>query len=416
VTRAGAAKVEISARAGGAELTGYPNRVGPAVGIHDPLFVRALVLETPDGGRVALCSLELCYVGEDVVADARERIARDAGIPDERVFISATHTHSGPHDVDVTCWPDGLAAPIAAAVTEACEALRPARVGAGWGAVPGVAINRRRFEEPVDPALLVVRVDEVGGGPLAVYCGFGCHPVVLGPDNRLVSGDWPGSCARMLEERLGGVALMAQGACGDVNPLTDGVRDGGAIAATTGAWYYGMPGDDRRIGDRTGGTFEEADRLGRTVAEEALRVRAGIEAAEITRIRARQIAVPAAAGESDGASAPRGHYHLRVGPEQPLEVMVMAVDGPGLLLVGQPGEVFARTGAQLRRRLRHAGWRAPFVVAYANGWRAYLPPADAFVEGGYEVDWARRMGLSETLQDDIAVSVTRGFPERAAPR
>jgi hypothetical protein len=67
--------------------------------------------------------------------------------------------------------------------------------------------------------------------------------------------------------------------------------------------------------------------------------------------------------------------------------------------------VFAQTGVDLRRRLRMAGVRHPFVVGYANGWRAYLPPADAFAEGGYEVDWARAMRHPERLQDDVRALV-----------
>jgi hypothetical protein len=205
------------------------------------------------------------------------------------------------------------------------------------------------------------------------------------------------------------------------------VRESGAMAATTDAWYYGLPGGERRIGDRTGGTFEEADRLAHAVVEEVLLVRDGIEPGEVTGIRTRQIAVaatpagePVAPGkarryEHVGASLPSAHAARalplpRVGAEQPLEVMTVAIDGPSVLLVGEPGEVFARTGAQLRRRLRHAGTRAPFVVGYANGWRTYLPPADAFPDGGYEVDWARRLGLSETLQDDLAATVLGARP------
>jgi neutral ceramidase len=417
VTRAGVAKVELSPAAGRAELVGYVNRDGPACGVHDPLFVRALVLETPAAGPVAVCSVELCYVGEDVVAASRARIARDAGIPADRVFVSATHTHSGPHDVDPRCWPEGLDGVIAAAVGRACAGLRPACVGAGWGMVHGVAMNRRRFEDPVDPAALVVRVDDDGGRPLGLYCGFGCHAVVLGPDNRLVSGDWPGSCSRVLEARLGGVALIGQGACGDVNPLTADVhgrlREGGAVAATAAdTWYYGAAGGTRRIGDRTGGGFEEAERLGRVIAEEALRVHDGIQTQEITGIRTRRIAVPAGATEhaavGPGHQARDGGLLPRAGAAEPLEIMTVALDGPGVLLVGQPGEVFADTGARLRRSLRRAGARAPFVVGYANGWRGYLPPADAFPDGGYEVDWARLIGLSETLQADIAAAVLDG--------
>jgi hypothetical protein len=72
-----------------------------------------------------------------------------------------------------------------------------------------------------------------------------------------------------------------------------------------------------------------------------------------------------------------------------------------VVLAGQPGEVFSETGAALRRALREAGVRHPFVVGYANGWRAYLAPASAYADGGYEVEWAQAMGLPQDLQDEI---------------
>src|SRR6185436_17315773 len=181
MTQAGFAKVERSSPAMvGAELFGYSNGEAGASGIHDPLFARALVLEH-DGERVVLCGLDLGAIGEDVVAAARERIAASAGIPSECVFVSTTHTHSGPADDDAQCWPQGLDAQIADCVAQACERLTPAAVGAGWGMLHGHSFNRRRFEDEVDPAVLVLRVDDLDGKTLGLYYGFGCQAVVLGP-------------------------------------------------------------------------------------------------------------------------------------------------------------------------------------------------------------------------------------------
>jgi neutral ceramidase len=389
VTRAGLGKVEISTSAIGAELMGYADRDGGAVAVHDPLFVRALVLEC-GGERVALCSVDLCAVNEDVVAAARARIARQSGAG---AFIAATHTHSAPHDDDAACWPHGLDAPIAAAVAQACERLTPARVGAGWGSLAGHTVNRRRPEDPVDPAVLVVRVDDTAGAPLGLYYGFACHPVVLGADNRKVSADWPGQAARILERELGAVTVLGQGACADVNPLTDRIAAG------------------RSVYDRSGGTFAQAEDLGRAVADEVIRVHRGIATGDVTGVWTRRIAV---AGDRDATrdDGPLGGHGVpRAGPDEPLDVMLVGIDGPDVLLLGQPGEVFAETGVALRRELRTAGVRHPFVVGYANGWRAYLPPRCAYSEGGYEVDWAVAMRHPETLQDDIRALVVGALAE-----
>jgi neutral ceramidase len=424
MTHAGFAKVELSSPAMvGAELMGYSNREGGATGIHDPLFVRALVIEH-DGERVVLCGLDLCVIGDDVVAAARERVTRAAGIPSERVFISTTHTHSGPLDDDAQCWPEGLDAKIADCVTQACEQLVPARVGAGWGMLHGHSFNRRRFEDEVDPAVLVIRADDLEGNTLGLYYGFGCHPVVLGSDTLEVSGDFAGLCSLALEDELGGdaVAIFAQGGAGDVNPFTAGVRaqlDQGRQVFSKLEWlgYYGPvpaePGTD--IGDREGGTFAEAEDLARALADEVLRVHRGIEPGEVTGVWTHRVPVARPQPpETEHEHPLHGHGTPRVPLDEPLEILLVGIDGPGIVLVGQPGEPFSETTIRLRRELRIAGVPYGFAVGYANGWRAYLPPDHAIPDGGYEVAWAQMLGLPETLQAEILAGVLDIARERAA--
>lgn len=423
---AGFGRVEISARVAGAQLVGYRTTSRRAIFVHDPLHVRALVLGA-GAQQVAICSVELCCVGSDVVAAARARVERATGIPRERVFVSATHTHSGPRDVDPACWPQGLDEQICAAVEQACERFAPARVGVGWGMVHGVAMNRRRFEDPVDPAVLVVRVDDADGSPLGLWWGFGCHPVVLGPDNLLASGDWPASTARLLEERLGGVAVFGQGACADVNPLTAGVRahldaQWPVLGNVPGASYYGparTAAAEHRIGNRAGGSFIEAERLGRAVGEEVVRVHRGIETGPLEGLWTRTLALdapparPAAAaagGPVEEAVRPRAPH------DEPLELMLVGIEGPGIVLVGAPVELFCESGVRLRRALRAAGVAHPFAVGYANGWRGYLPPRHAFAEGGYEVGWAHASGLPASLEAALVERVAGAVADVAERR
>lgn len=428
---AGFGKVEISTRTAGAELVGYGAPERRALSVHDPLHVRALVLGS-GARRVAICAVELCYVGADVIAAARERIERATGIRGERVLVCASHTHSGPHDGDRGCWPDGLDAPICAAVEQACERAVPALAGAGWGTLHGVAINRRRLEDPVDPAVLVLRVDAADDGrPLGAWFAFGCHPVVLGPDNPHVSGDWPASAAQAIERRLGdgAVAVFGLGAAADVNPLTPELLErlgaGRAVRANApGAVYYGpaqtaVPED--RIGNRRGGTFAEAERLGGVVAGEVLRVHRGIAARPVDRLwtrrlqiatreeagaaRASAAPVDASAGDAragGGSSRPAaplgGAIRPRARRGDPLDVLLVGVEPQGVALVGAPVELFCESGVRLRRSLRALGVPHPFAVGCANGWRGYLPPARAFAEGGYEVAWAQAGGLPGVLE------------------
>jgi neutral ceramidase len=426
LSRAAFSKVEISACTVGSQLVGFGDDERIAVAENDPLFVRALVLES-GRGRVALCSVDLCNVGEDIVERARIELERRGIVPATRVFIAATHTHSGPDDGDERCWPAGLEQHIVAAVVDASERLVPARVGAGWGGVHGVGVNRRRIEDPVDPALLVLRVDDLEGRALGVVYGFGCHPNILGLEHRVVSAEWPGVCSQMLESQLGAgtTAMFLLGATGDVNPLTDAERRrlaaGRVVMTTARLHYYGpnKPSIDT-IRSGAGGDRAAVERLAATVAEEARRVYDGVEVGEIGELWADEVVVNQGVDRSSlrlseidriymlGPSAPR------VTPGTPFHVMLLGIDGPGVVLVGQPGEVFASTGAEFRRHLRGAGALHPFVVACANGRRGYLPPSDAWADGGYEVERARAMGIAPTIQEEILASVSTRIEQRHA--
>ena len=420
--RAGFGKTELPVPAG-ARLMGYANREGGADGVHEPLHARALVLESGPT-RVALCTVDLCWVSEGVVAAARERIAALGAVPAEGVFVSATHTHSGPEDIDPACWPEGLEALIEQAVSQACEQLEPARVGVGWGMLHGHAVNRRRFEDPIDPAVFVMRVD-ADERPLGIYYSFACHPVVLGPDSRAVSGDWPAVASRALEAELGdgAVAVFGQGACGDVNPLTPPVQDrlanGSVVVSEVGKRYYGLAEPAFEIGDRTGGSSADATRIGNAVAQEVLLVRRGSIPQEVEKLWTRQLQLDGRADSPPWRTPTADHiawtYTLRPRSDDPLEVMLVGIDGPGIVLVGQPGEPFVATGVDLRRALRDVGVAHPFVVGYANGYRSYLPPRHAFVDGGYEVGWAWWSRLSETLQDDIRALVLETVQRHVRP-
>ena len=392
--RAGFGKIELPVPAG-VRLVGYANREGGAAGVHEPLHARALVLES-GSTRVALCTVDLCWVSEGVVAAGRERIAALGAVPAEGVFVSATHTHSRPEDTDPACWPEGLDALIEQAVSQACERLEPAGVGVGWGMLHGHAVNRRRLEDPIDPAVFVIRIDAEDERP-----------------------------SRALEAELGdgAVAVFGQGACGDVNPLTPVVQDrlsqGKVVLSIAELRYYGPVEPQFPIGDRTGGSSAQATRMGSAVAQEVLLVRRGSIPQEVEKLWTRQLKLD---GRADGPPWPppaADHiartYRLRRRSDDPLEVMLVGIDGPGIVLVGQPGETFVATGVDLRRALRDAGVAHPFVVGYANGYRSYLPPRHAFVDGGYEVGWAWWSHLSETLQDDIRERVLEVVQRHAHP-
>src|ERR1022692_2717068 len=106
---------------------------------------------------------------------------------------------------------------------------------------------------PVDPTVMVLRVDGENGNPIAVLVNYACHPVVLGPENLQYSPDYPGQMKRTVEEAFpGAVCFFLQGGAGNINP------------------YY----DKTPLTENAVGLMRET---GRTVAAEVLRVMSEIK-------------------------------------------------------------------------------------------------------------------------------------------
>lgn len=405
---AGAARVNITPYVG-AFLAGFAGRDHGSEGVGDELHARAVVLEAGET-TAALVACDLIGLSEASVAAIRERVEQATGIPGGHVMVACTHTHSGPTmgilrhpglDVELVHVTERK---IAGAVIAAHRGLRRAALGVGTGQAR-IGINRRQRRlngsagigqnpaGPIDETVLAVRIDDAERGePLALIVGHACHPVVLAGQNYLISADYPGQTAAFVEEACpGAVCLFVNGAFGDINP------------------------------EVVGGTFEDARRLGRVVAAEALRVAGGIEphAEAAVAVAGQTVEAPLAGlppadelhqlienrtWELDGQLAQRRISRERREDDQllgwardalaewdkprrpasrPLELQGLRL-GDGLL-VGMPGETFVEIGAAVRAA---APLAATFVVGCANGNVGYIPTARAFAEGGYEVEGA----------------------------
>ena len=72
--------------------------------------------------------------------------------------------------------------------------------------------------EPADDTVLVVRASGEDGRTRATIVNYACHPVVMGPLNRLASADWVGAMRRTVEANMPGLCLFIQGTTADINP------------------------------------------------------------------------------------------------------------------------------------------------------------------------------------------------------
>lgn len=416
--RAGVSRIALQPKIG-TDLLGYA-QVQNTVGIHDPIHARALVLS--DGKTtIALCSIEVClFLTQDVV-QIRQRVAEQCPILPQNIFLFATHTHAAPVMFYEDSWEKSPVETVAGAIVSAYERLQPASIGMGFGQLHGYAINRRFMDRPVDPSVSVIRVDTVDGKPLSILSYHGNHAVVMGYDNLFISGDWPAYSSNRLESEIGGgfVAIFGQGGAGDVNPLTETVRQllsaGHPVEAigSTSTMYGKYDANDVHswnIGDRAGGQFTEAETIALAYNIEVMKVWRTIVTSSDINLWAKTVTVSGTRADDEPAipKSPDVENMRKVFQSilssaiaDNLQMEIMMVGIGDAVLVGHPGETFSENSVAFRKICQQMGIPHPVLVSYANGWFSYLTPENAYAEGGYEVAVAQSMGLSRNIQDRI---------------
>ena len=231
---------------------------------HERLYLRAIVLDN-GATRAALIGADQGGLFEGIWAAASKQIAAELNCPIENIVMSATHTHSGwgngpnpyprpgsrPAAADPNTPPPPIVGQIVETVRQAKAKLLPARAGFGTGrsylnvSRDNIDAETHRWTQapnldgPSDKTVAVLKFESLDGTPIAVYMSYAMHPV-NGYLAGITSADFPGAASRHIEQAYGDnfVAVFAQGASGDQNPLY--LRAGtNAIASRSGVTITG---------------------------------------------------------------------------------------------------------------------------------------------------------------------------------
>lgn len=384
MTTVGAAVVEVPVPVG-TPMSGYAARPGPSTGVHDPLSVRALVVD-----RVGLVVVDCCALTEQTCAQIRSASALDG------VFVSATHTHAGPSltpgriggaDEAVL---EAVIAAAARALAQAESAAVSCRVTYGELGGLGVARDRRHLDRPIDPPLQVVGF--LGkAGLVATLVSYPCHPVVLDASNRLISADYPGVLRATVEAaHPGAVCVFATGCAGDVN---DGHAAEASYTSTAGAGrgYDAVERIGRRLGAGAVAALAEAVPVAGTD---------GLAIASAAPVSLDLLVLDAATVTSDRDGWRRLAAEVESSERAVYDVWADWADKwlatkrqptswtsrVGLVRIGElslvtlPCEPFLGIADAIRADLGDA-----VVLGYTDGVAGYVPTADEYRYGGYEV-------------------------------
>ncbi len=399
--RGGFAKVNITSPLGIPLIGSYGK---PSDDVLDELYAKALVLD--DGSvTIAIVSVDLLYCPLEEITEPVRKIIKDKiGIPEQNVFICATHTHSGPEvftrsklrpekevpasEIDQS-YLQTLIRKTASSVMLAYKNIKGVKIGAAKGQIPEILYNRRpkladgsvkmvftlppevaatkkietdgkdnvrvtfTFPDekadldfgPIDPEVCVLRVEDMDGEIIGSVVNFGCHPVCIYPYlSTAISADYPAYTTQVVEQMEGGVCLFALGLAGNTVPVRRGV----------------IP--RQQIGKALGGEALRRLQFVSTVGDVTLNA------------LKKEIRFPVKTDSSSDKSK-------EVDETSYITTEIQVLRLGDIYILGLPGEILVEVGLEIKKR---AGVEKLFVVSVSNDAIGYVCHSRAYEEGGYE--------------------------------
>lgn len=372
----------------GLELSGYGFYLDRrAESVRDDLMCRALYLRRGRDRHVIL-AFDLIGFSVPFAGSLRRAVARELDLPAGNVLVACTHTHTGPATQPlpgIGTVDDRYMKTLPGAAREAAAAAkadaRPAELSFAAEAVEPIGYNRRAGAfEGIDPYL---KVASFARSDRTVFLlNYACHAVTLGR-KPWVSADWPGAAVRAVEAR-GHKALVLQGFCGDIDPVTNLNR-----------WGEGTEEDLALYGGILAGRAFKAAAAAAKIKDPELRavekrVRIALDVPPRDEIEARAALFLEKNGRfpqadrfaAEWGRTARDRYDELASRPFVDNVPVQAMAVGGLRVLALPGEAFTAYSLILREE-----FPSLMTVGYGNGNIGYLPSGSGFED---EADYASR--------------------------
>ena len=427
-------------------------RSGPSKHVHDPLHIRAVAFQNGEG-RAVIALVDAIGVGRDWTDEAKAIVAERTGWKPEQMLVSATHTHSAPKGGDGSpgriAYQEKRREGLVEALTQAIEALEPARVGFASDQEPTEVYNRRWFLKegtmdrnplggfdqvrtnaprqhivkpagPTDPEVCIIDVRTRRGRPLGLIANYALHyvggiPRVVEENGKVVgmaSADYFGEFSRIMPHRVGGsnppenfVAMMTNGASGDINNIDFDQKRSPRAPFEQARIVASKTADAAWRAVRKIETYDENPTVATLQREVAIRYRKPSEE-EIEQAR-RMMELSRAEREAiNKRSTSVAMNTLRFAEPEMTEsenVIIQAIRIGDQAIVAMPFEVLVEIGLEIKES---SPFPRTFLISLANGSHGYLPPPNQHKLGGYET-W---LGVSR-FAEDTSVILTENLLE-----
>lgn len=396
----------------------------------DRLMSRALVLD--DGKtRLAIAVVDSLMIKRDLLDEVKQKVTKATGIPENRILISATHTHTAPSAMAcLGSRADGkytqfLPGQIAKSIVLANKNLTPAKIG--WTVVQDHEHNGCRrwifrsdyIQEdpfgnknvraqmhpgyrspkhigpagPTDPDLSLIAVKTTDGRVLSVLGNYAMHFFGSTEISADVCGRFGEKFAALLEAREvhpSFVGILSQGTSGDIawmdysKPQIRMSLDQYAEALAKVA-FSGFQ------------AIQYHDWVPLAMTEQTLKLRRRTpDENRLKWARARMEAL----GDNKLQSKPDiyAHEQICLQNEPEVEIKLQAIRIGDLGITAIPNEVYGITGLKLKAQ---SPLDTTFNIELANGAQGYIPPPEQHQLGGYTTWPARTAGLEVQAEPRI---------------
>lgn len=397
-------------------LVGYPHVPRVSTGIHDPLLATALCLRQGDTA-VLLIAVDILFINPPTARKLRQTISAATGIAEAAIFISCSHTHSGPVTHSMIAWESDPVVPppdpaylqqfeteILQAALEAAGRLQPARWAWTSATISGLGGYRLAPDGPADRDAQILALRTVDDNRwLAISLTYCMHPTVLHEDSLLVSADFPAYTRLHLREQLGPdtAILYHMGPSGNQSPryavtaqtFAEAERLGRRLGAGVAEALLALPDSAFSAAAELQGRLAVTDLPRRALPPVAEAERRLIERRQIFARLQREgaphgpvrTAECAVFGAEETVTLARAQAESRIERRLrdflPAEVQALKIGSR--TLIGFPAELFVEYGLALRERSRNSA----FGVSLVNGdLQGYIVTPEAAAAGGYEAD------------------------------
>ena len=295
------------------------------------------------------------------------------------------------------------------------ENLAPGRIGVEKTVQLEVGKNRRRLLygglHP-DPELYVIKVEDLSGKLRGILFNYGCHPATLDWRNTLYSEDWPYYAIKGIKEEVGNDIWVCylQAAQGDINTGYDSLLS--AIGAD-------MPVRD----------YPYIEYKGKQMAETVIKILSDIETEDSLTVESLDeyydlplrkefpVTIEEAEKELEVAEKKldkfekkneykgsktldklrtkvfsanqtlklaKDFYSGKLPESESTEIQVFRIGET--VFFSLPGEIFSEIALAVKKQ---SPFKNALPVGLSNGYYAYMPTKEEFIDGDYEVDGSK---------------------------